>query len=348
MAAHDWWLFKGDSKQYGNHPEKKGLPHLPKAPPWRRFDGKVLKNRTLPAMSQKDQERGANYQASDNERELVNAAIVLRRPLLVTGKPGNGKSTLAYAVAWELNLGSVLRWPITTRTTLQEALYRYDALERLRDASMKGSAPQIGDYIRLGPLGTALIPAPRPRVLLIDEIDKSDIDLPNDLLNVLEEGEFEIPELARLADQQESVNVLPGDGTGKVPVRQGLLRCREFPIIIMTSNSEREFPPAFLRRCLRLVIQSPKVPQLTEIVKARLGLNPTAEKRVAGLIQLFEDRRDKGEQQELATDQLLNALHLIIRQVKPIDRDELLQALQENKGVLQSVLLPLNASGGEP
>src|SRR5262249_24910117 len=154
-------------------------------------DGEVLKNRTLPAMSQKDQERGANYKASDNERELVNAAMVLRRPLLMTGKPGNGKSTLAYAVAWELNLGPVLRWPITTRATLQEALYRYDAVERLRDASMAGagSAPQIGDYIRLGPLGTALIPAQRPRVLLIDEIDKSDIDLPNDLLNVLEEGE---------------------------------------------------------------------------------------------------------------------------------------------------------------
>jgi MoxR-like ATPase len=175
---------------------------------------------------------------------VVNAAIVLRRPLLVTGKPGTGKSTLAYAIAWELNLGPVLRWSITTSATLRDGLYRYDALERLRDASLPGSKVQIGDYIRLGPLGTAFIPADRPRVLLIDEIDKSDIDLPNDLLHIFEEGEFEIPELARTADASEATFVLPGDGRGWVPVNQGTVRCRQFPIVIMTSNNERDFPPS--------------------------------------------------------------------------------------------------------
>ena len=127
---------------------------------------------------------------------MVNTALFLRRPLLITGKPGSGKSTLAHSVAYELNLGPVLRWPITTRSTLQDGLYRYDAIARLHEASLRGGTPKIGPFVQLGPLGTAMVPTRWPRVLLIDEIDKSDIDLPNDLLNIFEEGEFEIPELA--------------------------------------------------------------------------------------------------------------------------------------------------------
>src|SRR5262249_20206891 len=150
------------------------------------------------------------YQAAEEEINLVNLALHLRRPLLVTGQPGVGKSTLAFSVAYELGLGPVLRWPITSRSTLLDALYRYDAVGRLQEVSLQREAARpsrrtqddatmpagndatapsadgadallgIGKYVRLGPLGTALLPRHRPRVLLIDEFDKSDIDLPND------------------------------------------------------------------------------------------------------------------------------------------------------------------------
>lgn len=186
--------------------------------------------------------------------ELVNAALYLRRPLLVTGEPGSGKSTLAHALAHELGLGRVLQWPIVSRTELRSGLYTYDAIGRLQDAQLDRTRaeetaesaearhdPSIGRYIRLGPLGTALLAMKRPRVLLIDELDKSDIDLPNDLLNIVEEGEFGIPELERIADRpgQGAVQVLTDDGL-RVPVTGGRIRCHAFPVIVMTSNGERE------------------------------------------------------------------------------------------------------------
>jgi len=142
-------------------------------------------------------------------------------------------------------------------------------------------------------------------VLLIDELDKSDIDLPNDLLNVLENGEFVIPELARLPDEQEVADVMIWDGTDRVPVRRGFVRCAAFPVVIITSNGERDFPPAFLRRCVRLEIQPPERTQLASIVAAQLGEDILAES--APLIERFIERRDSGD---LATDQLLNAIFL--------------------------------------
>ncbi len=197
----DWKIFQGNNTTPHDH-----ITDLPKPPSWRPFgeDSNPGENRR--------KKRGETFQIRPEEIEMVNAALYLRRPLLITGKPGTGKSSLAYAVARELKLGEVLYWPITTRATLKDGLYSYDAISRLQevqqqkqqnfselsDDEKKAQLKIIEKYITLGPLGTAFLPAARPRVLLIDEIDKSDIDLPNDLLGLFEEGSFEIPELDRI------------------------------------------------------------------------------------------------------------------------------------------------------
>jgi MoxR-like ATPase len=233
--------------------------------------------------------------------------------LLITGKPGLGKSSLAYAVSYELNLGPVLLWPITTRTSLQDGLYRYDAIARLQ-AGKPGEGQEnfsdIGKYIRLGPLGTALLPYGRPRVLLIDEIDKSDIDLPNDLLNIFEEGEYEIPELMRLSEQANTVWVSPHDSgkeIARVEITEGKVFANAFPFVVMTSNGERDFPPAFLRRCIRLDLSPPDVAKMKRIVQAQFGFKEDELSEFDKLIEKFVKDQEKNE---LATDQLLNAIYL--------------------------------------
>ncbi len=255
----DWKIFQGNNTQNKNW-------NLPKPPSWRDFNN---------SNSDPKKRRAETFQARPEEIELVNAALYLRRPLLVTGKPGTGKTSLAYAVAYELGLGEVLHWPITTRTTLKDGLYSYDAIGRLQDAKDKDkdNLAEIGKYINLGSLGTALLPSKKPRVLLIDEIDKSDIDLPNDLLHIFEEGEFEIPELRRIADKLDQVEVQTAYKDQKATIEKGRIRCTSFPFVILTSNGERDFPPPFLRRCIRLNIQEPDKKELERIVKAHLQLD---------------------------------------------------------------------------
>ena len=331
MATNPF-VFKRDATK-----EHDDVDDLPEAPPWRRFTDAA------------QEERGWKFIISEEEEEMVNAALYLRRPLLVTGKPGTGKSSLAYAVANQLGLGKVLVWAITTRSTLQQGLYSYDAVARLQDASLKSgnrvgkdtsggpekAAPDIGKYIKLGPLGAAMLrglPAKkegrhryRPRVLLIDEIDKSDIDLPNDLLNIFEEGKFEIPELRRLG---EKVSIEVGvAGSGELTrVVGGVVRCESFPFVVMTSNGEREFPPAFLRRCLRLEVDPHTEKVLAGIVKDRLAPGAEVESDIAKLLKDFLDRRDT-KKHEVSVDQLMNAVYMRIHGLDPLTREKLLNAI---------------------
>lgn len=280
-----------------------GTARIPDPPPWRTFPRTPL---------------GRVFQPPDGLVEAVNVAVCLRRPLLVTGAPGSGKSAVVESVAAELRLGRVLRWHITSRSTLPDALYRYDALGRIHAqqlAATAGDMPaeDIGPFLQLGPLGTALLPAERPRALLIDEIDKSDLDLPSDLLDVLERGEFEIPELAR--HDRERVDVREWDSVDRHTVVRGRVQCTEFPFIVMTSNGERDFPGPFLRRCIRFAMPQPTVEMLTRVVQAHLAAAPGRD--AVQLIESFVDRVRSGD--SLAVDQLLNAVHLLCGDGAPKD-----------------------------
>jgi len=318
-AGSDWRIYLGDGSSHDD------IDRLPLPPPWRTYDGgPVITPEFGPDDAAGRRLGGAGqasaYRADENVVRMVNAALYLRRPLLVTGKPGTGKSTLAYSIAYELKLGPVLSWPITSRSALSDGLYQYDALGRLQEANLQQLMPgsgtpdavqDVGQFIRLGPLGTALLPQARPRVLLIDELDKSDIDLPNDLLHVFENGSYDIGELARLPDGQSRARVFTtdvdprtADRGSRVPIDRGRVTCRAFPVVVITSNAEREFPAAFQRRCMRLTIQPPDRAKLAAIVAAQLGAE--AAEQAGPIIARFLDRRERSD---LATDQLLNAIY---------------------------------------
>jgi MoxR-like ATPase len=368
----DWEIFKGTGQPHN------GLDRLPEPPGWRTFRDE----------SMHQQQKATTFKVRDEQKQLVNAALYLRRPLLITGKPGTGKTSLAYAIAYELGLGEVLYWPITTRTTLKQGLYSYDAIGRLQDDQFRqrmrasgedgsgeceptdiaGELRTIGKYIRLGPLGTALLPMPearlkRPRILLIDEIDKSDIDLPNDLLHTFEEGRFRIDELERIKascpDVVVSTAYTQTDGSvgaakekledeleagqiseqpkwqGEVAatIINGQVQCNTFPLVILTSNGERDFPPPFLRRCIRLDMDPPTPEELAEIVKSHLtALDPDVLTKAQPIIKAFVDKRLR---ETLATDQLLNAIYLLLQKGNPLDEP----------GLLDKILKPLSGPG---
>ncbi|MFE0106326.1 AAA family ATPase [Streptomyces sp. NPDC059009] len=316
-APTDWQLYTGERVPH------EGIERLPDPPPWRTFTGGPPL--PVPPGDSGNRHAAASYRPSRDAVRQVNAALYLRRPLLVTGAPGTGKSSLAYAVAHELGLGKVLHWPITSRVALRDGLYEYDPLtrlyaaERAREDGPRGATgpDDIGDYLRLGPLGTALLPYERPRVLLVDEIDKSDIDLPNDLLTIFEKGSYELVELARRAEP--TARVMTADSTtDRVEIRDGTVTCRAFPLVVMTSNGEREFPPAFLRRCVTVDLKQPAtVEELTAIVREHLGGVVGADHGegtegelpdgAREIIERFFARRSKGL---LANDQLLNAIYM--------------------------------------
>ncbi|MET9832075.1 MoxR family ATPase [Streptomyces sp. NPDC006385] len=327
-ARDGWRVFEATGFPPGDP-----LPALPPPPPWRRFHGSPAQPPPPDGEAAALRRLGPGDtipQLGPDEIDVVNAALVLRRPLLVTGPPGIGKSSLAYLLARELGLGRVLEWNIVSRTVLRDGLHTHDAMglaqaiaawqaglggtvERpaAQDAEADGTErpddgprpPALGDFITLGPLGTALLPYDRPRVLLIDELDKSDIDLPNDLLHVLENGSYDVPELVRAA--AASARVHTADPGGHALVRHGRVECREFPVVVITSNGEREFPAAFRRRCIPLEMRPPTREQLLAIVERHLTTRPEG---TEALVDLFVQRVQGGGTHAL--DQLLNAVQL--------------------------------------
>lgn len=325
-ARPRWWIYRGTGEPLRDTTLG---DLLPPPPPWRRFDGGPVLPRPPDDSAETVRRLGTHPPAgalsafARREAEMVNAALLLRRPLLVSGRPGTGKSSLAYRISRELRLGRVLRWHITSRSTLQRGLYEYDAIGRVQDSAAlraagdgvmsspegegNASPPDVGDYIQLGPLGTALLPYAEPRVLLVDELDKSDLDLTNDLLSIFEEGSFPLPELLRARRRHPSVTVLTDDPDGEARITDGTVTCRAFPIIIMTSNSEREFPPAFLRRCLLLHMPEPDGGDLADMLAAHFGPEGAAQWGGPLIERFLERSRERGG---LSIDQLLNSLYL--------------------------------------
>ncbi len=316
-----WTLFHGDGKPRN--------VTLPPPPPWRVF----------PADSP-DRGGPGTFQTTPELVKAVNASIHLRRPLLLTGGPGSGKSSVADAVAHELNLGTVLRWNVTSRSTLDDAVYNYDALGRLQhhphltqhtteptDDNLTDAADRAADditqFLRLRPLGPAPMASTtaQPRVLLIDELDKGELDLPGDLLNVFERGDYTIAELRRHRrpeldiagdDPTPSNNETGGsdrsDGEVTYRIGRGRVRCQAFPIVVMTSNGEREFPAPFLRRCVRFRLDPPSLDHLTRIVAAHFNTTTAANHKT--VIEGFHERLT-ARGATLAIDQLLNAVHIL-------------------------------------
>ena len=206
-----------------------------------------------------------NYVATDDLKVAVNAAIVLERPLLVKGEPGTGKTVLAEEVAKALD-APLLTWHIKSTTKAQQGLYEYDAVSRLRDSQL--GDPRVSDisnYIKRGKLWDAFTSEKRP-VLLIDEIDKADIEFPNDLLLELDRMEFHVYE------------------TGET------IRAAQRPIIMITSNNEKELPDAFLRRCFFHYIKFPDIDTMNAIVEVHF---PDIKKRlVQEAMKIFFEVRD--------------------------------------------------------
>ncbi|NTF43794.1 MoxR family ATPase [Rhizobium rhizogenes] len=228
----------------------------------------------------------ADYIADKDLMVAVNAAIRLERPLLVKGEPGTGKTELARQVAGALGL-DLLEWNVKSTTKAQQGLYEYDAVSRLRDSQLGDvRVHDVGNYIRQGKLWQAFT-SPKKCVLLIDEIDKADIEFPNDLLQELDRMEFHVYE------------------TGET------IRAAIRPIVIITSNNEKELPDAFLRRCFFHYIRFPDMETLTRIVEVHYpGIKQALVQ--AALTQFFEIRDVPGLKKKPSTSEALDWIRLLV------------------------------------
>ena len=229
-----------------------------------------------------------NYVATDDLRVAVNAAIALERPLLIKGEPGTGKTVLAVEVAKALGV-DLIEWHIKSTTKAQHGLYEYDAVSRLRDGQMgEERAKDVRNYIKKGKLWEAFVAGDRP-ILLIDEIDKADIEFPNDLLQELDRMEFYVYET---------------DETIKATQR---------PIVIITSNNEKELPDAFLRRCFFHFIKFPDEQTMKDIVDVHFP--DIKQKLVSDALTTFYSMREvPGMKKKPSTSELLDWLKLLMNE----------------------------------
>ncbi|MDG4718230.1 MULTISPECIES: AAA family ATPase [Thalassospira] len=233
-----------------------------------------------------------NYVATEDLMVAVNAAITLQRPLLVKGEPGTGKTVLAEEIAKSLGK-KLITWSIKSTTRAQQGLYEYDAVSRLRDSQLGDErVHDIANYIVKGKLWEAFESDGDAPVLLIDEIDKADIEFPNDLLQELDRMEFFVYET------QQTVKAI------------------NRPIVIITSNNEKELPDAFLRRCFFHYIRFPDADTMAEIIEVHY---PGIQKRlVAEALNLFYDIRDvSGLKKKPSTSELLDWLKLLMAEDLP-------------------------------
>ena len=229
-----------------------------------------------------------NYVATDDLKVAVNAAIALERPLLIKGEPGTGKTVLAYEVARALD-AELITWHIKSTTKAHQGLYEYDAVTRLRDSQLGDErVKDVRNYIKKGKLWEAFT-APKRPVLLIDEIDKADIEFPNDLLQELDRMEFYVYET---------------NETIRAEVR---------PVVIITSNNEKELPDAFLRRCFFHYIKFPDAGTMQAIVDVHF---PGIKKRlVSEALNIFFELRDvPGLKKKPSTSELLDWLKLLLNE----------------------------------
>lgn len=227
-----------------------------------------------------------DYIASPELMQSVNISLAIQRPLLLKGEPGTGKTLLAKSIAEALNR-PLIRWNVKSTTKAQDGLYVYDTVQRLNDSRFsEGDVSNIENYIKLGKMGESF-DSDEPTVLLIDEIDKADLEFPNDLLAELDEMRFNIPET-----KQE-------------------VSAKHRPMVVITSNSEKELPDAFLRRCVFHFIEFPDVKLMKEIVDVHF---PNIEKKIvqSALTKFYQLRNQGNMRKPPSTSELIDWLHALI------------------------------------
>jgi MoxR-like ATPase len=245
-----------------------------------------------------------DYIATDDLKVAVNAAVTLERPLLIKGEPGTGKTVLAMEIAKALK-APLIEWHIKSTTKALQGLYEYDAVARLRDGQLgEERARDVRNYVKRGKLWDAFTSPGRP-VLLIDEIDKADIEFPNDLLQELDRMEFFVYETRET------------------------IRAKQRPIVVITSNNEKELPDAFLRRCFFHYIKFPDPETMTEIIEVHF---PGIKKRlVSEALKIFYDVREvPGLKKKPSTSELLDWLKLLLCEDLP---EEILRERDPRKAI---------------